>query len=73
MAHEIGFRPQARRDVVELATYIGRDRVEASNHFLVASARTFDFLATSPEIGTVYSTKKPTVDRSSRVSSESVS
>jgi len=57
MAHDVGIRPQARRDVVELATYIGRDNIEAANRFLLASARTFEFLATSPEIGAVYSTK----------------
>lgn len=57
MAHDIGIRPQARRDVVELATYIGRDNVDAANRFLLASERTFDLLAASPEIGAVYSTK----------------
>jgi toxin ParE1/3/4 len=56
MKDNIGIRPQARMDVVELATYIGRDSVTAADRFLDACEATFDFLAESPEIGGVYPT-----------------
>jgi toxin ParE1/3/4 len=56
MKDNIGIRPQARMDVVELATYIGRDSVTAADRSLDACEATFDFLAESPEIGGVYPT-----------------
>ncbi|MCA9123863.1 MAG: type II toxin-antitoxin system RelE/ParE family toxin [Planctomycetaceae bacterium] len=57
MDKQIGIRPQARLDVVELATYIGQDNVAAANRFLDACAATFDFLSKSPQIGAIYRTK----------------
>ena len=57
MAHKVDIRPRARLDVVELATFIGKDSVSAANHFLDASENTFGFLAKSPRIGAVYQTK----------------
>jgi toxin ParE1/3/4 len=57
MVNQIGIRPQARLDVVELATYIGRDNVAAANRFLDACETTFEFLSESPQIGTIYRTK----------------
>ena len=57
MAEHVDIRPQARWDVVELAIYIGRDSVLAANRFLDACDATFEFLAKSPRIGAVYSTK----------------
>lgn len=59
MANSIGIRPQARLDVVELATYIGQDSEPAANRFLDACEATFEFLAISPQIGAIYPTKNP--------------
>jgi plasmid stabilization system protein ParE len=57
MANRIGIRPRARLDVVEQATYIGKDSHLAANRFLDASEATFEFLAESPQLGAVYPTK----------------
>lgn len=59
MAENIGIRPNARLDVVEVAATIGNDNITAANHFLDACEATFDFLAKSPELGGVYPTKNP--------------
>ena len=50
---ESGIRPRVRLDVVEQATYIGKDSILAANRFLDASEVTFEFLAESPELGVV--------------------
>jgi len=55
--NKVGIRPQARLDVVELATCIGKDGVLAASRFLDASEATFALLAESPQIGAVYPTK----------------
>jgi len=57
MANKVGIRPQARLDVVELATYIGKDSLLAASRFLDASEATFGLLAKTPQIGAVYPTK----------------
>jgi len=57
MANKAGIRPQARLDVIELATYIGKDSVLAANRFLDASEATFDLLAETPQLGAIYPTK----------------
>ena len=62
MANKIDIRPRARLDVVELATHIGNDSVLTANRFLDASEATFEFLAHSPQIGAVYSTKNERLD-----------
>ena len=59
MDDRIGIRPQARMDVVELATYIGKDNIAAANRFLDACEGTFEFLLQSPQIGTIYHTRNP--------------
>ena len=59
MDEKIGIRPQARLDVVELATYIGKDNITAANRFLDACETTFGFLLQSPQIGSLYRTKNP--------------
>ena len=59
MDDQIGIRPKARMDVVELATYIGKDNVTAANRFLDACEATFEFLVKSPQIGAIYRTKNP--------------
>ena len=45
MANRAEIRPRARLDVVELATYIGKDSVSAANRFLDAAEKTFEFFA----------------------------
>jgi toxin ParE1/3/4 len=55
--NNIGIRPRARLDVIELAAYIGKDSKTAANRFLDASATTFQFLAEAPQIGALYPTK----------------
>jgi len=57
MDHKVDIRPRARLDVVELATYIGKDSVLAANRFLDASEATFGFLAESPHLGAAYPTR----------------
>ena len=59
MDDQIGIRPRARMDVVELATYLGKDNVTAANRFLDACEATFEFLLNSPQIGAIYRTKNP--------------
>jgi len=59
MSDRIGIRPQARMDVVELATHIGKDSVTSANRFLDACEATFELLAESPLIGGVYPTTNP--------------
>lgn len=57
MANRVEIRPRARLDIVELATHIGKDSVLASNRFLDAAEKTFEFFAESPQIAAVYPTK----------------
>ena len=54
MANNIGIRPRARLDVVDEASYIGKDNVTAANSFLDACQTTFEFVAESPQIGASY-------------------
>ena len=56
-SNEIGIRPRARLDVVELSARIGGDSVTAANRFLDAAEATFAFLAESPKISAVYPTR----------------
>ncbi|MCH7729363.1 MAG: type II toxin-antitoxin system RelE/ParE family toxin, partial [Planctomycetes bacterium] len=53
MSLNIGIRPQARMDVVELAAYIGRDGVAAADRFLDACEATFELIAEAPHIGSI--------------------
>jgi len=57
MADNIGIRPRARSDVVELATYIGKENASAANRFLDSCEATFQFLAESLQSGGIYQTK----------------
>lgn len=57
MVSRADIRPRARLDVVELATYIGKDTIFAADGFLNASTALFEFLAKSPQVGAVYPTK----------------
>jgi len=57
--HEIRIESRAHADIVELATYIGRDSAVAANRFLEAVRATFAILARQPLLGARYETKNP--------------
>lgn len=44
-------RPQVIRDLIELATYMAEDNMDASDRFLVAAEETFKQLAQTPKMG----------------------
>jgi toxin ParE1/3/4 len=44
-------RPQVIRDLIELATYMAEDNMDASDRFLVAAEATFKQLAQTPKMG----------------------
>ncbi|WP_425618010.1 type II toxin-antitoxin system RelE/ParE family toxin [Anatilimnocola sp. NA78] len=58
MANTTVIRPRARLDVVELASFIGEQSLQASDHFLDACHTTFGFLEESPGIGSFYVTSE---------------
>ena len=62
MRSEVWLRPQARKDIVELAVYIGRDSVGAADRFIDATDETFVMLAESPLLGATYPTKNPRLE-----------
>jgi toxin ParE1/3/4 len=51
--------PQAYGDLVDIASYIAQDSIEASEHFLEAAETTIDRLAARPEIGSLCPFKNP--------------
>lgn len=59
---QAAIRPQARFDLVELATYIAKDSIDAASRLLDASEETFDFLAANAQAGAIYPTKNPRLD-----------
>jgi toxin ParE1/3/4 len=48
---KVNKRPQVIRDLIELATYIAEDNLEASDRFLAAAEATFKQLGEMPGIG----------------------
>ncbi|MEG4170272.1 MULTISPECIES: type II toxin-antitoxin system RelE/ParE family toxin [unclassified Microcoleus] len=44
-------RPQVIRDLIELATYIAENNMDASDRFLVAAEETFKQFAQTPKMG----------------------
>ncbi len=44
-------RPQARRDIQDIANYIAADSLDASDRFIEEAYRAFELLANSPLIG----------------------
>jgi toxin ParE1/3/4 len=48
---DVSKRPQVIRDLIELATYIAEDNLEASDRFLRAAEITFKQLGKMPEMG----------------------
>jgi len=55
------FLPQARKDIYDLALYIGKDSPAAAERFLNAVAGTCAMLAALPKTGVVRSFKHPTL------------
>lgn len=50
---EVNKRPQVIRDLIELATYIAEDDLEASERFLTAAEQTFKQLGNLPGMGKI--------------------
>lgn len=48
---DVNKRPQVIRDLIELATYIAEDNLEASHRFLAAAETTFKQLGKMPGMG----------------------
>jgi plasmid stabilization system protein ParE len=59
MSRAILRRPQARRDLLEIADFIARASLEASDRFLDAAEAAFRLLANMPEMGTLCRFKSP--------------
>ena len=57
--YSICLTPAAARDVVDIATYIGRQIADAANRFLDAMDETTASLSATPELGQLYVTAKP--------------
>jgi toxin ParE1/3/4 len=51
--------PQAYRDLVDITCHIANDSIAASERFLQAAEATFDRLAETPEIGSLFLFKNP--------------
>jgi toxin ParE1/3/4 len=51
MMAKINKRPIVIQDLIEQATYIAEDNLDASDRFLRAAEKTFNFLGTMPAIG----------------------
>jgi toxin ParE1/3/4 len=60
MSQLIKRRPQARRDLVELADHIAKNSLPASDRFLEAAEKAFALLASMPEMGGLWETNNPT-------------
>ncbi|WP_199247175.1 type II toxin-antitoxin system RelE/ParE family toxin [[Phormidium] sp. ETS-05] len=54
-------RPQVIRDLIELATYIAQDNLDASDSFLAAAERTFQQLGKMPGMGKLCQFTQPTL------------
>lgn len=52
-------RPQVIRDLIDLATYIAEDNLDASDRFLVAAEETFKQVAKTPGIGKLSQLSNP--------------
>jgi toxin ParE1/3/4 len=49
----VGKRPQVIRDLIDLATYIAEDNLDASDRFLRAAESTFQQLGKMPGMGKI--------------------
>lgn len=56
---KVNKRPQVIRDLIELATYIAEDNLDASDRFLTAAEETFKQLAKMPGMGKLTDLSNP--------------
>src|SRR5262245_40534158 len=59
MARPVSRKPDAIRDLTDLAEYISRDSLDAALRFLDAAEQTFDFLSEHREVGQFCSFQSP--------------
>ena len=59
MPNSIFKSPQAYSDLIDIASYIAQDSIEASDRFLNAAQATFEKLASSPQIGAICPFRHP--------------
>ena len=52
-------RPSARRELEDVAVYIGMRRPSAGRRFLTAARKTYDTLAAMPEMGSIWKPEDP--------------
>ena len=59
MADSVWITPRAHRDIVELATFIGRENLQAADRFFDQVDQLCDLLATTPMVGSHFSVANP--------------
>jgi len=59
MPHHVHKRPLARQDVLEIASYIAADNLDAAERFLDAAEQTFALLASMPLMGRACEFRSP--------------
>src|SRR5207247_10970017 len=59
MAARVARRPEAIRDLVRHANYLGRNSLSVATRFLAAAERTFENLARVPTVGGLYEFATP--------------
>ncbi len=59
MADSVWITPRARQDIVDSATFIGRENVDAANRFFDQFDQLCDLLATTPEVGSQFPVANP--------------
>lgn len=59
---EVNKRPQVINDLIELATYIAEDNLDASDRFLAAVEETFKQLGKMPGMGKLIQFSNPNLD-----------
>lgn len=62
MARPVWISPRARRDIVEIAQFIGRSNLEAAKRFLTSTEQLFRQLALTPHVGTLFESDHPRLD-----------
>lgn len=59
MTHDVTKSPQARRDLIQIADHIAQDHLDAAIRFLDAAEAACEFLAQTPEAGTLCQFRDP--------------
>ena len=52
-------RPKARQELEDISVYIGMCRPSAARRFLAAARKTYDTLASMPEMGSIWKSEDP--------------